>query len=99
MLVLSRQRNEAIMIGDNIEIVVVDIRGDRVRLGISAPQHIPVHRKEIYEAIKRENIEASRAELTDLEKLGRILGAGSRKAEDADEGEPEKDADDEKRGR
>ena len=97
MLVLSRQKNEAIMIGDNIEIVVVDIRGDRVRLGISAPQHITVHRKEIYEAIKRENIEASRAELTDLEKLGRILGEGSRKTEDADEGGPEKD-DNEKRG-
>jgi len=55
MLVLSRQRDETIMIGDNIEITVVDIRGEKVRLGINAPAHVPVHRKEVYEAIKREN--------------------------------------------
>jgi carbon storage regulator len=55
MLVLSRQRDETIMIGDDIEITVVDIRGEKVRLGINAPPHIPVHRKEVYEAIKREN--------------------------------------------
>lgn len=54
MLVLSRQRDETIMIGDDIEITIVDIRGDKVRLGISAPHSIPVHRKEVYEAIKRE---------------------------------------------
>ena len=55
MLVLSRQRDETIMIGDDIEITVVDIRGEKVRLGINAPPHVPVHRKEVYEAIKREN--------------------------------------------
>ncbi len=54
MLVLTRQRNEIIMIGDDIEIIVVDIRGDKIRLGIDAPLHIPVHRKEVWEAIKRE---------------------------------------------
>jgi carbon storage regulator len=54
MLVLSRQRDETIMIGDEVEITVVDIRGEKVRLGISAPPHIPVHRKEVYEAIRRE---------------------------------------------
>lgn len=54
MLVLSRQRDESIKIGDDIEITVVDIRGEKVRLGISAPPHVPVHRKEVYEAIKRE---------------------------------------------
>lgn len=53
MLVLSRHKNESIMIGDNIIITVVDIRGDKVRLGIEAPQEISVHRKEVYEAIKR----------------------------------------------
>lgn len=53
MLVLSRQRDETIMLGDDIEITIVDIRGDKVRLGITAPAHIPVHRKEIYDAIKR----------------------------------------------
>jgi carbon storage regulator len=59
MLVLSRQRDETIMIGDDIEITVVDIRGEKVRLGINAPAHVPVHRKEVYEAIKRENQAAS----------------------------------------
>jgi carbon storage regulator len=59
MLVLSRQRDETIMIGDEIELTVVDIRGDKVRLGIKAPAHVAVHRKEIYDAIKRENEQAA----------------------------------------
>jgi carbon storage regulator len=59
VLVLSRQRDETIMIGDDIELTVVDIRGDKVRLGINAPSHIAVHRKEIYDAIKRENEQAA----------------------------------------
>jgi carbon storage regulator len=54
MLVLSRQRDESIMIGDKVVITIVDIRGDKVRLGIEAPSEIPVHRQEVYEAIKRE---------------------------------------------
>ena len=54
MLVLSRQRDESIMIGDKVVITIVDIRGDKVRLGIQAPGEIPVHRQEVYEAIKRE---------------------------------------------
>lgn len=60
MLVLSRQRDETIMIGDDVQVTVVDIRGEKVRLGISAPPHIPVHRKEVYEAIKKENEAAAR---------------------------------------
>ncbi len=55
MLVLSRQRDESIIIGDNIVVTIVDIRGDKVRLGIDAPNEIPVHRREIHEAIQREN--------------------------------------------
>lgn len=55
MLVLSRQRDETIMIGNDIEVTVVDVRGDKVRLGINAPKEISVHRKEVFEAIKREN--------------------------------------------
>jgi carbon storage regulator len=55
MLVLSRQRDESIVIGDNVVITIVDIRGDKVRLGIEAPGEIPVHRQEVYEAIQREN--------------------------------------------
>ena len=54
MLVLSRQRDETIMIGDDVQVTVVDIRGEKVRLGISAPPHIPVHRKEVYESIQKE---------------------------------------------
>ncbi len=54
MLVLSRQVDESIMIGDDVEIIIVDVRGDKVRLGITAPKNIPVHRREIYDAIKRE---------------------------------------------
>ena len=54
MLVLSRQRDESIIIDDHIEITVVDVRGEKVRLGITAPPHIAVHRKEVYEAIKKE---------------------------------------------
>jgi carbon storage regulator len=53
MLVLSRKRDERIVIGDNIVITVVDVRGDKVRLGIEAPAEIPVHRQEILEAVKR----------------------------------------------
>ncbi|MDP2861144.1 MAG: carbon storage regulator CsrA [bacterium] len=52
MLVLSRQRDESIMIGDDVEIVIVDVRGDKVRLGITAPKKIPVHRREIYDKIQ-----------------------------------------------
>ncbi|HEV3020873.1 MAG TPA: carbon storage regulator CsrA [Pirellulales bacterium] len=55
MLVLSRKKNEAIRISDTIKIVVVDIRGDKVRLGIEAPKEVPVHRDEVYEAIRRES--------------------------------------------
>jgi carbon storage regulator len=55
MLVLSRQRDESIVIGDNIVITIVDIRGDKVRLGIEAPNEVPVHRQEVFEAIQREN--------------------------------------------
>ena len=54
MLVLSRQKDESIVIGDDIEITIVDVRGDKVRLGINAPREISVHRREIYDAIQRE---------------------------------------------
>jgi carbon storage regulator len=59
MLVLSRHRDEAIMIGDDVEIVIVDIRGDKVRLGVNAPSRVAVHRKEIYESIRQENANAA----------------------------------------
>ena len=59
MLVLSRRRDESIIIADNIVVTVVDIRGDKVRLGIDAPSEVPVHRQEVFDAIQRENQQAS----------------------------------------
>ncbi len=53
MLVLSRKKNESIIINNDITIVVVEIRGDKVRLGVEAPKEIPVHRREVYDAIRR----------------------------------------------
>ena len=70
MLVLSRGRDESIMIGDNVVVTVVDIRRDKVRLGIDAPGEIPVHRQEVYEAIQRENRGSSQLEPKDLGPLG-----------------------------
>ena len=70
MLVLSRHRDESIMIGDNVVVTIVDIRGDKVRLGIDAPQEIPVHRQEVYEAIQRENKRASQLDPKDVRKIG-----------------------------
>lgn len=71
MLVLSRHRDESIMIGDEIVVTIVDIRGDKVRLGIDAPQDIPVHRQEVYDAIQRENRKAMRVQPTDTRDVGR----------------------------
>lgn len=55
MLVLERKRDESIMIGENISVIIVDIRGDKVRLGVEAPSEIPVHRREVFDAIRRES--------------------------------------------
>lgn len=60
MLVLSRKKNESIIVNDDIVITVVEIRGDKVRLGVEAPKEVPVHRNEVYEAIRRNQIEAGR---------------------------------------
>ncbi len=68
MLVLSRQRDESIMIGDNVEIIIVDVRGDKVRLGITAPKEIPVHRREIYDAIQREKAQKEESQADQSEK-------------------------------
>ena len=72
MLVLSREKDETIIIGDDIEITVVDIRGDKVRLGVSAPKSISVHRKEVYDAIRRENREAAQVKPEDLPGFGKV---------------------------
>jgi carbon storage regulator len=73
MLVLTRKLKEAIQIGDDIEITVLAISGDQVKLGINAPKHVEIHRKEIYLAIQKENSEASRASKTSLQELNKQL--------------------------
>jgi len=75
MLVLSRHRDESIIIGDNVVVTIVDIRGDKVRLGIDAPTEIPVHRREVYEAIQRENRRAAELQPEDTKDLGTEGGA------------------------
>ncbi len=65
MLVLSRKKNESIIINDDIVVMVVDVRGDKVRLGIQAPREVAVHRREIYDAIKRAEEEKAAVRPTD----------------------------------
>ncbi len=60
MLVLSRKKNESIVINDDITIVVVEIRGDKVRLGVDAPKEVPVHRREVFDAIRRNEAAAEK---------------------------------------
>lgn len=94
MLVLSRQRDETIMIGDDVEITIVDIRGDKVRLGINAPRHIQVHRKEVYDAIKRENEQAAKMKLQDMtDVVGRETN-GKKNAQPDDSIDPSKSRND-----
>jgi carbon storage regulator len=73
MLVLSRTRDESIIIGDNIVVTVVDVRGDKVRLGIEAPREVSVHRREVYEAIQRENQQAARIQPEEARRIGESL--------------------------
>ncbi|MBO4456417.1 MAG: carbon storage regulator CsrA [Butyrivibrio sp.] len=71
MLALSRKKNEAIVINNNIEITVLDIRGDQVKIGIAAPKDIPIYRKEVYIQIQNENKEAT--DVSGIEELKKLL--------------------------
>jgi carbon storage regulator len=68
MLVLSRKKNESIVINNDITIVVVEIRGDKVRLGVEAPKEIPVHRREVYDAIRRNDVTIGEVPVVDKAK-------------------------------
>ena len=72
MLVLARKVGQSIVVNDNVEILVIEVRGDQVRLGIEAPRSIPVHRKELLEQIRAENVKA--ADESDVEVANRALG-------------------------
>jgi len=73
MLVLSRKRDESIVIGDDVTITVVDIRGEQIKIGVSAPKEVSIHRKEVYEAIQAENKAAARANIQNLSGLVKVL--------------------------
>lgn len=73
MLVLTRKKNQSIMVGENIEVIVVDIKGDQVKLGIKAPKDVAVHRKEIFEEIQSENKLASAAKIGSLDDLNKMI--------------------------
>ena len=73
MLILSRKTNESIMIGDQIEICIVDIKGDQVKLGITAPKVVKVYRQEVYRAIQQENIQAVKSKPEILPQLDNLL--------------------------
>ena len=70
MLVLSRKKDQRIIIGHNVTLVVVDVRGDTVQLGIDAPKEIPIYREEVYRAIQEANVSARDHKLPSLEDLG-----------------------------
>jgi carbon storage regulator len=72
MLALSRKKNEAIIINNNIEITVLDIRGDQIKLGIAAPKEIPIYRKEVYIQIQNENKQATE-DVSGIEELKKLL--------------------------
>ena len=73
MLILSRKTDESIMIGDQIEISIVEIRGDQVKLGIKAPRSVKIYRQEVYRAIQQENIEAVKTKPETLPQLDNLI--------------------------
>lgn len=73
MLILARKENQSIMIDENIEVVVVSIKGDHVKIGIKAPNEVKIYRKEIYEEIQKENIAASNIDPNQLANLGELI--------------------------
>jgi len=76
MLVLTRKAGEGIIIGDDIKITVVELKGGGVRIGIDAPRELKVHRQEVFERIEQENKEAAQWEFADLSELSTMLGTG-----------------------
>lgn len=89
MLVLSRKKNEKIVIGDDVIVTVLEIRGDQIQLGISAPREVSIHRMEVYESIKRVTEEASRSTTDSVDELRKLR----RKDSDSSSDTPSEDED------
>lgn len=89
MLVLSRKKNEKIVIGDDVIVTVLEIRGDQIQLGISAPREVSIHRMEVYESIKRITEEAARSATDSIEELRKLR----RRNSDPSSGSPSEDED------
>ncbi len=83
MLVLTRRVDESIMVGDDVKITVVAVKGDHVRIGVDAPKRVAIHRLEVYEEIRRANLEASAASAagSDLDQLAKLLPSRSKPAQ------------------
>lgn len=79
MLVLTRKAGEGIIIGDDIKITIVELKGGGVRIGIDAPREMKVHRQEVFDKIKKENKEATQWDIADLNELSSMLNAGRKK--------------------
>ncbi len=79
MLVLTRKIGEGIIIGDDIKITVVELKGGGVRIGIDAPREMKIHRQEVFDRIKQENKEATQWDMADLNELSTLLDAGRKK--------------------
>ena len=73
MLVLTRKKGEKIVIGDNIFLTVIEVKGDQVKLGIDAPREVSVHREEVFREIQEENIKAKKVEKTQIDQIQKLL--------------------------
>jgi len=79
MLVLTRKAEEGIIIGDDVKITIIEIKGGSIRIGIDAPRHMKVHRQEVYDKIKQENQEATQWDMADLSALSDMMSSGREK--------------------
>jgi len=80
MLVLTRKAEEGIIIGDDVKITIIEIKGGSIRIGIDAPRHMKVHRQEVYDKIKQENQEATQWDIDDLNALSSMMSTGRKKS-------------------
>ncbi len=80
MLVLTRKAGEGIIIGDDVKITIIEVKGGGIRIGIDAPRHMKVHRQEVYDKIKEENQEATQWDMADLSALSDMMSPGRKKS-------------------